>query len=513
MASVPSRESSVAPIGSAAFGIEADFRQLFEAVKDHAICMLDEHGNVVSWNSGAEQLNGYRAHEVIGHQVSMFYTPEDVAGGVPARELRLAAEAGALETTGWRVKRDGTRFWSAATITALRGEDGSLRGYANVTRDLSESHRLQRLENESKRTSEFIAMLGHELRNPLAPMRNAVAILERTATSPETVWCKDVISRQLDHLSRLVDELLDVSRISSDKLQLEKELVDLNSFVSAAVESVRAASAEYGHTLDLNLPQQPVQIIGDPTRLTQVIVNLLNNAIMCTPNAGLIHVDVEQRGGFAYVRVRDNGIGMSAEMLETAFDLFVQGERTLDRPGGGLGIGLTLVKRIVELHGGAVSASSAGVGLGSEFIVSLPAVENNVAPVRRMKSPPKAMTPRKILVVDDNIDAARSLAALLEMSGHTLSVAHSGADALHLATVEMPEVVLLDIGLPAMNGYEVARRLRELPGMAPCRVIAITGYGQESDKRSAADAGFDAHLVKPVDYTQLVEILEGFDGG
>jgi CheY-like chemotaxis protein len=371
---------------------------------------------------------------------------------------------------------------------------------------------MQRLENENRRTSEFIAMLGHELRNPLAPMRNAVGILEKTATSPEIVWCKDVLSRQLGHLTRLVDDLLDVSRISSDKIELEKELVDLNSFVGAAVESVRAASAEYGQSLELTLPQQPVQIIGDPTRLTQVIVNLLNNAIMYTPNGGSIHIDLEQRGGFAYMRMRDSGIGMSAELLEKAFDLFVQGERTLDRPGGGLGIGLTLVKRIVELHGGAISASSAGIGLGSEFIVSLPAIENNIAPVRRMKSPPKATTPRKILVVDDNIDAARSLAALLEMSGHTPSVAHSGADALHLATVETPEVVLLDIGLPAMNGYEVARRLRELPGMSACRVIAITGYGQESDKRSAADAGFDAHLVKPVDYVQLVEIMEGLDG-
>ena len=275
---------------------------------------------------------------------------------------------------------------------------------------------------------------------------------------------------------------------------------------------MRAASAEFGHTLELKLPDQPVQIIGDPTRLSQVVVGLLNNATMYTPNGGLIEVDLEQRGGFAYVRVRDNGIGMSSELLEEAFDLFVQGERILDRPEGGLGIGLTLARRIVELHGGALSASSEGAGRGSEFVVSLPAVENNVAPVRRLKSPPKSMTPRRILVVDDNIDSALSLAALLEMSGHTLSVAHSGADALHLVTVDVPDVVLLDIGLPAMNGYEVASRLRELPGMSACRLVAITGYGQESDKQSTAAAGFDAHLVKPVDYALLVEILEGLDG-
>jgi PAS domain S-box-containing protein len=491
---------------------ERHFRLLIEGVRDHAIILLDEQGKVMSWNAGAERVKGYRVDEVIGHHYSMFYPPEEIAQGKPQRELEIAGATGVAEDTGWRLKRDGTRFWAEATLTALRNNNESLRGFALMTRDLTESRRVQALENEGKRTNEFIAMLGHELRNPLAPIRNAVGILDRKATSPEIIWCKDVISRQVDHLARLVDDLLDVSRISSGKIQLEKELVDLNSFVSAAVESVRAASAEYGHTLEVKLPEQPVQIIGDPTRLTQVIVNLLNNAMVYTPNGGLIQVELEQRGGFAYVRVRDNGIGMSGDLLEKAFDLFVQGARSLDRPEGGLGIGLTLVKRIVDLHGGAISASSAGEGRGSDFVVSLPAIENNVAPVRRLKSPPKSMTPRKILVVDDNIDAAHSLAALLEMCGHALSVAHSGADALHLVTVETPDLVLLDIGLPAMNGYEVARRMRELPGMSPCRLVAITGYGQESDKQSAAAAGFDAHLVKPVDFALLVEILEGLDG-
>jgi len=510
MASQPSREPNAEPVGTGSVG-EHLFRLLVEGVKGHAIFLLDEQGKVVSWNAGAERVTGYDADGVIGHHFSMFYPPEDVAEGKPQRALEVATATGVAQDTGWRIQRDGTRFWAEVTLTALRNSDGSLHGFATMTRDLTESRRVQTLENEGKRTNEFIAMLGHELRNPLAPIRNAVGILERKAVSPEINWCKDVISRQVSHLARLVDDLLDVSRITSGKIQLEKELVDLNSFVSTAVESVRAATAEYGHRLELKLPDQPVQIIGDPTRLTQVIVNLLNNATMYTPNGGLIEVDLEQRGGFAYVRVRDNGIGMSGELLESAFDLFVQGHRALDRPEGGLGIGLTLVKRIVELHGGAVSGSSPGDGLGSQFEVSLPAIENNVAPVRRLKSPPRAMTPRKVLVVDDNIDAANSLAALLEMSGHTMSVAHSGADALHLATVDVPDIILLDIGLPAMNGYEVARRLRELPDMSRCRLIAITGYGQESDKRTAAAAGFDAHLVKPVDYALLVEILEGLD--
>jgi PAS domain S-box-containing protein len=490
---------------------EENVRLLVENVKDHAIFLLDPAGNVMSWNAGAERVKGYRSDEVLGHHFSMFYPPDDVADGKPQRGLEVAKATGLAEDYGWRIKRDGTRFWAGVVITALRNPDGSLRGFAKVTRDLSDRRRVEWLESAGRRTNEFIAMLGHELRNPLAPIRNAVGIMERKATSPELIWCKEVIARQVGHLARLVDDLLDVSRVSSGKLQLEKELVELNAFVSAAVDSVRSTAMAFGHKLELTLPDHDMQIIGDPTRLSQVIVSLVNNAAMYTPDGGLIQVELEQSGGFAYIRVRDNGIGMSADLLESAFDLFVQGDRTLDRPEGGLGIGLTLVKRIVELHGGAVSASSAGEGQGSEFVVSLPAVENNVAAVRRPRSAPQPMTARKILVVDDNIDAANSLAALLEMSGHTLSVAHSGADALHLVTVDAPDVILLDIGLPGMTGYEVARRLRELPGLEQTRLVAITGYGQESDKRSATQAGFDTHLVKPVDYALLVEIIQSFE--
>jgi CheY-like chemotaxis protein len=322
------------------------------------------------------------------------------------------------------------------------------------------------------------------------------------------LWCKDVISRQVGHLARFVDDLLDVSRITSGKIQLEKELIDMNAFVGAAVESTRPAVVAYRHTLELTLPDNTVQIIGDPTRLSQVIVNLIHNASKYTPNGGRIDVALEQQGGCAYIRVRDNGIGMPPELLDTAFELFVQGERTLDRPEGGLGMGLTLVKRIVELHGGAISAASAGPGQGSEFTVSLPAVENNVAMLRRVRAPPPPATPRRILVVDDNVDAASSLSALLELAGHATSMAHSGDEALHQVTVDVPDVVLLDIGLPGMNGYEVARRLRDMPGLAATRLIAITGYGQESDKRSAIAAGFDTHLVKPVDFSLLTEVLE-----
>ena len=487
---------------------EETLRLLLESTKDHAIFLLDCDGRVSSWNAGAARVLGGSADAVIGHPLSMFYTPEDVAEGKPQRDLDVASAAGSSDDTGWRTKRDGTRFWADVGITALYHDDGSPRGFAVVTRDLSERRRVEALESEGKRMNEFIAMLGHELRNPLAPIRNAVGIMEKKATSPEMLWCKDVISRQVGHLARFVDDLLDVSRITSGKIQLEKELIDMNAFVGAAVESTRPAVVAYRHTLELALPDNTVQIIGDPTRLSQVIVNLVHNASKYTPNGGRIDVALEQQGGCAYIRVRDNGIGMPPELLDSAFELFVQGERTLDRPEGGLGMGLTLVKRIVELHGGAISAASAGPGQGSEFTVSLPAVENNVAMLRRMRAPPPPATPRRILVVDDNVDAASSLSALLELAGHATSMAHSGDEALHQVTVDVPDVVLLDIGLPGMNGYEVARRLRDMPGLAGTRLIAITGYGQESDKRSAIAAGFDTHLVKPVDFSLLTEVLE-----
>ena len=487
---------------------EEALRLLLESTRDHAIFLLDRDGSVSSWNAAAARVLGCSADAVIGHPFSMFYTPEDVAEGKPQHDLDVASAAGSCDGTGWRTQRDGTRFWADVGITALHHDDGSPRGFAVVTRDLSERRRVEELENEGKRMNEFIAMLGHELRNPLTPIRNAVGIMDKKATSPEMLWCKDVIARQVGHLARFVDDLLDVSRITSGKIQLEKELIDMKAFVAAAVDSTRSAVAAYGHALELTLPDNAMQIIGDPTRLSQVIVNLIHNASKYTPNGGRIDVALEQQGGCAYIRVRDNGIGMPPELLDSAFELFVQGERTLDRPEGGLGMGLTLVKRIVELHGGAISAASAGPGQGSEFTVSLPAVENNVAMLRRMRAPPPQATPRRILVVDDNVDAASSLSALLELAGHATSMAHSGDEALHQVTVDVPDVVLLDIGLPGMNGYEVARRLRDMPGLAGTRLIAITGYGQESDKRAASAAGFDTHLVKPVDFSLLTEVLE-----
>jgi signal transduction histidine kinase len=410
---------------------------------------------------------------------------------------------------GWRLKADGSRFWADVTITALRGRDGTPRGFAQIMRDMSERRRVQELETEGKRINEFIAMLAHELRNPLAPIGNAVGILEKVGGTPELQWVKDLIGRQVLHLTRLVDDLLDVSRITSGKIQLRKEPLELNALLHAATESVRPTVLAYGHTFEVTLAPKPIHVEGDPTRLTQVIVNLATNAAKYTPNGGRVQVSVEQRGSTAYLHVVDNGIGMTKQLIETAFDLFVQGDRTLDRAEGGLGIGLTLVKRIAMLHGGNVQANSAGLGQGTEFTVSLPVLRTEDAVAERSPAGGTHGVVRKVLVVDDNVDAVTSVAALLNLSGHRVASALNGRDALRLAVEDPPDTVLLDLGLPGMDGFEVARRIRAMPLFAATRLIAMTGYGQEEDKRATKAAGFDGHLVKPVEYADLLKAIEG----
>jgi len=489
---------------------EESFRLLVEGVKDHAIILLDIDGKVRSWNAGAERLQGFEGDDVVGRSASIFYTEEDVAAGKPQTELAIARNAGSSQDTGWRMRADGSRFWADVTLTPLRDRDGAPRGFVQITRDMSERRRVQELESEGKRINEFIAMLAHELRNPLAPIGNAVGILEKVGNTPEIQWVKDLIGRQVLHLTRLVDDLLDVSRITSGKIQLRKEPLELNALVHAATESVRPVVSTYEHAFEVALAPHPIHIEGDPTRLTQVIVNLVTNASKYTPNGGHVRIAVEQRAATAYLHVIDNGIGMSKQLIEQAFELFVQGDRTLDRAEGGLGIGLTLVKRIVALHGGTVQANSAGLGLGTEFTVSLPTVRRFEETVGgKSADTDAAASGRKVLVVDDNVDAVTSLATLLTLSGHRVVSAHNGRDALRQAADDPPDTILLDLGLPGMDGYEVARRLRALPALASTRLIAMTGYGQEEDRRATGEAGFDGHLVKPVEYADLLKAIEG----
>ena len=486
---------------------EENIRLLVEGVKDHAIFLTDPSGVVLNWNAGAERVLGFRSTEAVGCNVSFLYIEEDIVTAKPEADLAAARDVGYSEDVGWRRKSSGARFWADVTMTALRDGDGSLRGFANIVRDLTERSRVQQLESESQRINEFIAMLAHELRNPLAPIGNAVRMLEKSSDTQDIAWSTRLIGRQLGHLTRLVDDLLDVSRITSGKIRMRKESVDLSPLVRRAVDSLRATVEGYGHALEVDLSPQPVLVDGDETRLTQVVVNLVTNAAKYTPDGGRVRVELRPSESVAKLRVIDNGIGMSKPLMDSVFDLFVQGDRRLDRVEGGLGVGLTLVKRIVALHGGTVAVTSAGAGHGSEFTVTLPLAASAVASA----SPSPVLVPlestHKVLVVDDNEDAADSLARLLQMSGHEAVVAYDGPAALRIAAANPPDAVVLDIGLPRMDGYQVARHMRALPQLHNTRLIAVTGYGQDADRRAVSKAGFAFHLVKPVEFDELLRVI------
>ncbi|WP_010583604.1 hybrid sensor histidine kinase/response regulator [Schlesneria paludicola] len=368
----------------------------------------------------------------------------------------------------------------------------------------------QNLKEADRRKDEFLAILAHELRNPLAPMRNAIQILHQGADKASVVqYSRDVIDRQIQQMTRLIDDLLDVSRISRNKLELRKEAVTLQNVIECAIEASQPVITESGHKLAVSLPDQPIGLNGDPTRLAQIFLNLLNNAAKYTERGGQIELRARVHGSQIVVNISDNGIGIPADKVPSLFQMFAQVQDSIARSQGGLGIGLSLVKRLVEMHGGTIEASSEGVGQGSRFTVRLPiesAGEGVLGNVPR--APQNSMNSRlRILVVDDNYDAAITLTMLLKSMGNEVRTAHDGEAAVQMAQEFRPEVVLLDIGLPKMNGYEVARAIRGEDWSEHSVLIAVTGWGQEDDKSRAAAAGFDRHLVKPVDPQSLMKIL------
>jgi PAS domain S-box-containing protein len=489
---------------------EERFRLLVDGVQDYAIFMLDTDGRIMSWNSGAERIKGYTPQEIIGRHFSTFYPPELIAVDWPAHELRVARAEGRYEEEAWRVRKDGSRFWANVVISALRDPNGTLRGYAKVTRDLTQRKQVEALREAGRKTEEFIAMLGHELRNPLAPIRNAVQVMRMFRLgNPKLEWCRDVIDRQVDHMGRLVDDLLDVNRITTGKILVVKEPMLLSAALARGVESSMPLLNEHRHRLEVVTPDVPIRVDGDLTRLSQVFLNLLNNAAKYTPEGGVVRLSSSVEDGEAVVRVRDNGIGIAPELLPKIFDLFVQGSRSMDRADGGLGIGLSLVREILRLHGGTISADSAGTDHGSEFTVRLPLLSEITAEALVDDAAGASGPHRRILVVDDNRDAAASLALLLGNFGHEVHVAHDGEAALERARELRPDTVLLDIGLPGINGYEVAAELRQLEGVRNAMLIAITGYGQDDDRKRSSNAGFDHHLVKPVNPVVLNDLLAG----
>jgi signal transduction histidine kinase/DNA-binding response OmpR family regulator len=367
------------------------------------------------------------------------------------------------------------------------------------------------IQENDRRKNEFLAMLSHELRNPLAPVRNAVHILRQCGIDhPQVVWARDVINRQVSHLVRLVDDLLDVSRITRGKIRLQRVSLDVAGVVATALETSRPLIQRHGHELTVTLPEEPVRVVADPARLAQVLANLLNNAAKYTPDGGRISLIVEKADNEVVFRVRDTGAGIPAEMLTKVFDMFTQMDRSLDRSQGGLGVGLTLVRRLVELHGGTVEAFSDGLEKGSEFVVRLaaeglepkPAVERNGVGAHAL-----APTVYRVLVVDDNVDAADSLAVLLRLAGHTVRLAHDGPGAMEAAQGFHPDAVLLDLGLPGFDGYEVARRLRAQPEFKDVLLVAVSGYGQEEDRIRSRQSGFNHHLTKPVDFDLLAQVI------
>jgi PAS domain S-box-containing protein len=484
---------------------EERFRLIVDGVKDYAIFMLDPSGYVVSWNTGARATKGYEAGEIIGRHFSVFYPPDVAATGFPDKELEVAREVGRYEDEGWRVRKDGSRFWASVVITALFDSTGRHRGFAKVTRDLTERRRASLLEDEGRRITTFLAMLGHELRNPLAPIANALAIIEHPNAEPGTLKrMSGLISRQLKQMTRLVDDLLDVGRITSGKIHLDAKPVKLSEVIAEAVEAVKPLADTKQHALTLDMPGEALWISGDRARMIQVVCNLLNNAVKFTPGGGRIRVSLRSAGSDAEISVRDDGPGIKPEQLPRIFMLFTQGDQDASRSQGGLGLGLTLVQQLVALHGGEVSAFSTGVpGQGSEFVIHLPRVEAPLE-MRRAEGPGVR---KRVLVVDDNMDAAETMSVLVDNLGYLSSVAFDGPSALAAIKKEQPDLVLMDIGLPGLSGVEVAQRVRREVANPPA-LIAVTGYGQASDRDTSYDAGFYAHLTKPVDVRQLEVLLE-----
>lgn len=512
-------------------------RLLVQGTIDYAIFMLDPQGRVATWNAGAERIKGYKAEEIIGQHFSRFYPQEAIDRGWPDEELRRATALGRFEDEGWRLRKDGTQFWANVVITALKDKTGGLQGFSKVTRDLTERKRNEdslrqaheelearvtertreliaanaRLAEASRRKDEFLAMLAHELRNPLAPVLNGLHILRLSEADAQILeQAHGMMERQIHHLTRLVDDLLDVSRITQGRIQIRQEQLDLACLVRTTAEDRRLVLEQAGMKLTLEIPPEPVWVAGDPTRLAQILNNLLDNAVKFRNGGDSVTVRLTVDAGRreAVIQVQDRGIGIAPDLFPRLFDVFAQADKSLDRPRGGLGVGLSVVKGLVRLHGGDVEASSGGPGQGAAFTVRLPLKDEHQVLTAVPTGPLKhAAVPIRVLIVEDNHDAADSLRILLELLGHQVAVAYSGPDGVRLAREWHPDVVLCDIGLPGLDGYGVAGELRHDPATANVQLIAVTGYGQEEDRRRAQQAGFDHHLTKPVDPEVLQPLL------
>ncbi|MGE8474245.1 MAG: PAS domain S-box protein [Paraburkholderia hospita] len=492
--------------------LDKRFRVLVDAIKDYAITMLDSHGHIMTWSAGSTQVMGYTPHEVIGQPAALFYTPEDIAVGRPQRDLELAAREGRVEMEEWRVRKNGTIFWANIITTALRDPNGALQGFAKITRDMSRRRRLEELEASSQRMSQFLALLGHELRNPLAPLRNAVSMLQlKTADHHAFVPEHELIDRQLSHLTRLVDDLLDAGRVTLGRVQIEPKPVSMQAIAQLSIEGSAPLLAAREQTLDVVLPDTPMTIKGDLTRMVQVVQNLLNNASKFSPAGASISLQVFRSGRLLAIRIHDSGRGIDPDAIDAIFNLFVQETPTEEQADkSGLGIGLTLARAIVDLHGGHIEAHSEGRGKGSVFTVWLPEFSHPIAAeaVREEAPLPSQPVDLKVMVVDDNVDSADSMATLVQVLGHEAHAVYDGAAAIELAQTLQPHLVLLDLSMPKMTGFEALPRIRKALAAPGTVIAAMTGLGTSEDRAKTEAAGFDLHLTKPVDLPELESVLQ-----
>jgi PAS domain S-box-containing protein len=473
-------------------------------------------GTIQSWNAAAHRLFGYTAEQAVGNHISLIIPPDraEEEEGIISR-IRAGNRVDPFETV--RLRSDGQPIHVSLTISPIQDEAGRVIGASMIARDITDQKQteerihtlLAELSNADRRKDEFLAMLAHELRGPLAPISNMLEIMKRADNDPAQLQqVRRTMERQLPQLVRLVDDLFDVSRITRNKIELRKEPTELASIINHSVEICRPLAEFANHQMAVRLPCEPIYLYADPVRLAQVFSNILNNACKYTERGGRISLIAERQGSDAVVSVTDTGVGIPASQLDRIFEIFTQIDRTLERAQGGLGIGLMLVKRLVELHGGTVTARSEGLGRGTEFVVRLPViVDMPEALLSEPTAEPTCTSSHRVLVVDDNEDAASSLATLLKMTGNEIEIAHDGLEAVQAAETFRPDLILLDIGLPKLNGFDVCQRIREQPCGKEMVIVALTGWGQEDDRRRSKEAGFDHHMVKPLDYAALMKLL------
>lgn len=478
---------------------------------DDAIVSKTLDGIILSWNAGAQRLFGYAPHEAIGRSITLIIPPErqDEEHEILAR-IAAGERVQHFETV--RVSKQGRRIDISLTVSPIRDRAGRIVGASKVARDITDRKRAEEaLREADRRKDHFIALLAHELRNPLAPLRNGLQVMRLAADDAKAVaQARGIMERQLGHMVRLVDDLLDISRIGQNKMELRRSRVLLTDVVSSAVETARPAVEAGGHELIISLPPEAVHLDADLTRLGQVFSNLLTNSAKYTERGGRIWLAAERQGDDVAVSVRDTGIGIPADAMPHIFDMFSQVDRSIERSTGGLGIGLALVKGLVEMHDGTVTAASEGQGHGSTFTVKLPTLGTPTQPLAGVPSDKgQSFTGprRRILVVDDNRDSANSMAMMLKLLGNDVATAYDGVEAVEAAERSQPQVILMDVGMPRLNGYDATRRIRERPWGPQAIIVALTGWGQEGDLALSRAAGCDGHLVKPVSLPDLEQLL------